>query len=72
MKLTTLAVFCGSKAGLNPQYSNSAVVLAKALIQKNITLVYGGGKVGIMGILADAMLASGGKVDETHVANLRF
>jgi uncharacterized protein (TIGR00730 family) len=62
MKISSLAVFCGSKKGNNPLYSQHAVELGNFLAEKNIQLIYGGGKVGIMGILADAVLEKGGRV----------
>lgn len=61
MKINSLAVFCGSKKGNNPLYSQQAAELGKILAQKNIMLIYGGGKVGIMGSLADAVIENGGK-----------
>lgn len=62
MKITSLTVFCGSKKGNNPVYSQHAAELGKMLAQNNITLVYGGGSKGIMGVLADAMMENGGSV----------
>jgi uncharacterized protein (TIGR00730 family) len=62
MKINSLAVFCGSKNGNNPVYSQHAAELGKMLAQNNITLVYGGGNGGIMGVLADAMMENGGSV----------
>ena len=62
MKINSLAVFCGSKSGNNPIYSQHAKELGKLLATNNITLIYGGGSTGIMGVVADAMLENGGKV----------
>jgi uncharacterized protein (TIGR00730 family) len=62
MKINSLAVFCGSKNGNNPVYSEHAKELGKLLAKKNITLIYGGGSTGIMGAVADAMMDNGGKV----------
>lgn len=62
MKLGSLAVFCGSKTGNNPIYAQHAAQLGILLAQQNITLIYGGGRVGIMGILANAVLDNGGSV----------
>lgn len=62
MKINALAVFCGSKHGNNPLYSAHAATLGKFLSGKNITLIYGGGSKGIMGAIADAMMANKGKV----------
>ena len=55
-------VFCGSSAGTNPVYRAAATELGTALAAANIELVYGGGHVGLMGAVADAVLASGGTV----------
>ena len=60
--LKSLCVFCGSKAGNDQQYQQSAIELGRLMAQRNIALVYGGGSVGLMGIIADAVLESGGKV----------
>lgn len=57
-----LCVFCGSAAGVRPAYAEAARALARELVRRGIGLVYGGGSVGLMGILADAVLASGGDV----------
>ena len=62
MKINSLAVFCGSKNGNNPVYTEHAKDLGKLLAKKNITLIYGGGSTGIMGAVADAMMEGGGKV----------
>ncbi|MEQ9071071.1 MAG: TIGR00730 family Rossman fold protein, partial [Gimesia chilikensis] len=61
-KINSICVFCGSKSGSDPQYHESAQELGRLLAERNITLVYGGGSVGLMGIIADAVLAAGGKV----------
>lgn len=58
----TLCVYCGSNAGSNPVYAQTAQALGTALANRGIRLVYGGGKVGLMGVLADAVLAGGGDV----------
>src|SRR6185295_5632911 len=57
-----LCVFCGSSAGRESGYTALAVQLAHELAQRNIGIVYGGGRVGLMGALADAALAAGGQV----------
>ena len=61
MKIGALAVFCGSKKGNNPLYTQQAAGLGRILAEKNIMLIYGGGKVGIMGALADAVMKNGGR-----------
>jgi uncharacterized protein (TIGR00730 family) len=57
-----LCVFCGSSSGRESGYTGLAVQLAQELAQRNIGIVYGGGRVGLMGALADAALAAGGQV----------
>jgi uncharacterized protein (TIGR00730 family) len=57
-----LCVFCGSAPGRRTAYAAAARALATALVDRGIGLVYGGGSVGMMGILADAVLAGGGEV----------
>ncbi len=62
MSFTSLAVFCGSKSGENPLFIQHAKQLGKLLGEKKITLVYGGGSVGMMGAIADTMMQHNGKV----------
>lgn len=57
-----LCVFCGSKVGNLIAYKNIAIELANILYTSNISLVYGGAKVGLMGVLADQMLSKNGQV----------
>jgi uncharacterized protein (TIGR00730 family) len=57
-----LCVFCGSSQGTNPAYADAATAMGTLLAKRGIGLVYGGGNVGLMGILADAVLAGGGEV----------
>ncbi|MFZ5622885.1 MAG: TIGR00730 family Rossman fold protein [Gemmatimonadota bacterium] len=57
-----LCVFCGSNSGARPEYSAAARDLGATLAEAGITLVYGGASVGMMGELADAALARGGRV----------
>ena len=58
----SLCVYCGSSTGHDPRHEATAVALGRMMARENITLVYGGGRVGLMGIVADAALAAGGKV----------
>ncbi len=60
--LQRLCVFCGSSPGSDPAFAEAARSLGGLLATNHIELVYGGGKVGLMGILADAVLARGGHV----------
>ncbi|HGN0165954.1 TPA: TIGR00730 family Rossman fold protein [Proteus mirabilis] len=61
-KIKSIAVYCGSSLGASPIYKQQAILFAKELVKRNITLVYGGASVGIMGTLADTVLQEGGKV----------
>src|SRR5580658_10618733 len=60
--ISSIAVFCGSRVGSNPAFASATQTLGVGLAQAGIRLVYGGGKNGIMGVLADAVLAAGGTV----------
>ena len=60
--MTRVCVFCGSSVGARPEYAEAARDLAAELARRHLGLVYGGGGVGIMGVLADAALASGVEV----------
>jgi len=62
MGLQSICVFCGSSAGARAEYAAAARAMGELLAQRGIRLVYGGGNVGLMGVLADAALAAGGKV----------
>jgi uncharacterized protein (TIGR00730 family) len=57
-----VCVFCGSGKGKNPVYSEAAEELASHLVYSQSTLIYGGGNIGLMGIVADKMMDLGGKV----------
>jgi hypothetical protein len=57
-----ICVFCGSSAGNNQVYTDAARETGTTLARRRITLVYGGGRVGLMGVLADAAVSAGGKV----------
>jgi uncharacterized protein (TIGR00730 family) len=60
--LKRLCVFCGSKHGVRPAYREAARAMGEALVAGGIALVYGGGRVGLMGVVADAVLDAGGEV----------
>ena len=62
MQPTALCVYCGSNSGNHPDYTDVAVSLGTEMARRNISLIYGGGKVGLMGTVADAVLNAGGKV----------
>ncbi|MCI2229065.1 TIGR00730 family Rossman fold protein [Polaribacter sp. MSW13] len=57
-----IVVFCGSSLGFNPIYKEAATELGNYFAKNKIALVYGGGKIGMMGILADTILAHNGEV----------
>ena len=57
-----IAVFCGASPGKRPEYIKAAEQLASSFVSANVTLVYGGANIGLMGVLADHMLKLGGKV----------
>ena len=60
--LASVCVFCGSSAGARPSYAAMAEALGRELAERGARLVYGGGRVGLMGVVADAALAAGGEV----------
>lgn len=57
-----IGVFCGSSPGADPAYAAAARALGETLVRRELGLVYGGGCVGLMGIVADTVLAGGGEV----------
>ena len=60
--IDSVCVFCGSKTGNDPAWRTAAERLGRLLAQNGIRLIYGGGRIGLMGVLADAVTAAGGKV----------
>lgn len=60
--MRSICVFCGSSLGRNPDYEKGAIALGTAIVDRGLTLVYGGGNVGLMGVVADAVLTAGGEV----------
>ncbi len=61
-EMKSIVVFCGSGDGYNEIYRETAYALGKTLAERNIRVIYGGGKVGLMGALADGVLAHGGEI----------
>ncbi|MBT4890860.1 MAG: TIGR00730 family Rossman fold protein [Rhodospirillales bacterium] len=61
-KISSLCVFCGSRAGDDPAYSAVARELGAEMAKRNIRLVYGAGNIGLMGTLADEVHSNGGKI----------
>ena len=62
MTIKRLAVYCGSAPGADPAFAETARDLIREMAERGIDLVYGGGRLGLMGIIADTMLEAGGKV----------
>ncbi|GGP20198.1 LOG family protein [Silvimonas iriomotensis] len=60
--MKSVVVFCGSRKGERPEYLAAARELGQTLAERELTLVYGGGRVGLMGAVAEAALDAGGKV----------
>ncbi len=61
MKIKKICVYCGSSPGKNPAFSHAANRLARVMCERGIGLVYGGAAVGVMGVVANAVLAAGGE-----------
>ena len=61
-RLRAICVFCGASPGRDPRYAEVAAGVGRELARRGIELVYGGGRLGLMGTLADAALAEGGRV----------
>ena len=70
-QLDAIAVYCGSSTGNNPQFTLDAIDLAKLFLQHDITLVNGGGSIGLMGVMADTMMQGGGKAIGVIPENLK-
>jgi uncharacterized protein (TIGR00730 family) len=70
MSLSAICVYCGASAGDRPENAIAARELGELLAQRGIALVFGGGHVGLMGTLADAVLALGGRVEGVIPRNL--
>ena len=68
--MKSLCIYCGSAAGTNPAFLDEAVAAGTLIARAGVTLVYGGGRVGLMGAVADAALAAGGKVVGVMPADL--
>jgi uncharacterized protein (TIGR00730 family) len=62
MTIKRLAVYCGSAPGADPAFTKMAQALIREMASRGIDLVYGGGRLGLMGIIADTMLEAGGRV----------
>ncbi len=62
MPIQSVCIYCGSNSGSRPAYTSAANEMGALLARRRIRLVYGGGRVGLMGAIADAVLAGGGEV----------
>jgi uncharacterized protein (TIGR00730 family) len=62
MSLQSICIFCGASTGANPIYREAAIAMGQTLAANGIRLIYGGGAVGLMGVVADAAMAAGGEV----------
>ncbi len=62
INIKNICVYCGSSSAVNQSYKDCAVELGKLMASKNIGLVYGGGQVGLMGLIADSIMSNNGKV----------
>ncbi|MYN10834.1 TIGR00730 family Rossman fold protein [Pseudoduganella aquatica] len=60
--MKSLCVYCGANSGATPRYAEAARALARGMVERNLSLVYGGGNVGLMGVIADEVLRLGGEV----------
>ncbi len=60
--INSIAIFCGSKTGNNPSFINQTKILGEQLAKNNISIIYGGGSVGLMGAVANAAIEHNGKV----------
>src|ERR1700743_2986031 len=59
--MKAVCVYCGSSNGANPVYAEAAHAFGRALVEANLALIYGGGKVGLMGMIADSVMTAGGR-----------
>ena len=60
MTIKRLAVYCGSAAGSDPRFEEAARELGRVMVERDLELVYGGGRLGLMGIIADTVIGAGG------------
>ena len=60
--MTSISIFCGANTGRRPEYKAAALDLVEAMVRRDITVVYGGGNIGLMGCVANHALSLGGRV----------
>src|SRR5256885_8850158 len=70
MTISSVCVYCGSNAGTDPVFAEAAAALGRVMAGRGIDLVYGGGHVGLMGVVADAVLQGGGEAHGVITAAL--
>ena len=61
-RIKSICVYCGSRLGLSNEYTDNAKILGKKIAYNNLKLVYGGGNIGLMGILAESCKQNGGQI----------
>ena len=61
MNIRKLAVYCGSAGGSDPRFEYAARLLGRTMVERGIDLIYGGGRLGLMGIIADTVISYGGR-----------
>ena len=71
VQLSSVAVYCGSNSGFDPAYAQAAASLGRTLADRGISLVFGGGDVGLMGVVASAVLEGGGEAHGVITESLR-
>ena len=71
VQLSSVAVYCGSNSGFDPAYAQAAAFLGRTLADRGISLVFGGGDVGLMGVVASAVLDNGGEAHGVITESLR-
>ena len=71
VQLSSVAVYCGSNSGFDPAYAQAAASLGRTLADRGISLVFGGGDVGLMGVVAGAVLDNGGEAHGVITESLR-
>ena len=60
MNIKRLAVYCGSADGTDPRFADAARAMGEAIVERDLELIYGGGRLGLMGIIADTVINAGG------------
>ncbi|MGY9005700.1 MAG: LOG family protein, partial [Alphaproteobacteria bacterium] len=69
--MKSICIYCGSSMGNDPRYNEAADLLGRLIGEAELELIYGGGKIGLMGTVADAVLKAGGRVTGIIPSNLK-